>query len=74
MDPITFINGVSVDPAENPTLGVEDLSRIGFGHERTIRTAIKEKRIPNVGIGRNIQVPTAWVRRKLQLDDPVSAA
>jgi hypothetical protein len=70
MEPIMSINGVCLDPEKRPTLGVNDLSLIGFGHEITIRTAIKQGRIPNVGIGRTIQVPTAWVRRTLQLDNP----
>lgn len=73
MELITSINGVCLDPEKQPTLGVEDLSAIGLGHITTIRTAIKEGRIPNVGIGRTIQVPTAWVRRKLQLDEPVAS-
>jgi excisionase family DNA binding protein len=62
------------DPASEPTITVERAAELlgisrGQGYE-----GVRTGAIPSIRIGRRIVVPTAKVRRMLELDGPVSAA
>ena len=61
-------NAALLDPVETPFLRVPDLARLGFGDQKTIYGAIGRGEIPVVRVGRKMLVPTAWVRRVLQID------
>lgn len=63
-------NAELLDPVETPFLRVPDLVRLGFGNEKTIYDAIGREEIPVVRVGRKLLIPTAWVRRTLQIDAP----
>jgi hypothetical protein len=65
---------VELDPTVKPWLRPDDLTRLGFGDRKTVYLAIKAKQIPSTRIGRKLLVPTWWVRRQLQLDEPPPAA
>jgi excisionase family DNA binding protein len=61
-----------LDPVLNPWLRPDDLARLGLGDRKTIYRAIHTGDIPSTKVGRKLLVPTWWVRRQLQLDDPTS--
>jgi hypothetical protein len=61
------------DPATKPFYKVAELSRLGFGDPKTLHAAIARKEIPVVRVGRKLLVPTAWVRRQLQIDEPAAS-
>jgi hypothetical protein len=62
-----------LDPLAKPFHKPAELHELGFGDRKTIREAIARGEIPVVRIGRKVLIPTAWVRRQLQLDDPPAA-
>ena len=58
-----------LDPYKNPFLRVQpDMVDLGWGDPKTIYAAIARGEIPTVKVGRKVLIPTAWVRRALQLD------
>jgi hypothetical protein len=59
-----------LDPTTRPFLRVSDLPAFGFGDRKTVYAAIHRGDIPVVRVGRKVLVPTAWVRRSMQLDGP----
>jgi hypothetical protein len=65
-------NVAQLDPQEHPFLKVRDLTALGFGDAKTIYGAIARDEIPVVRVGRKVLIPTAWVRRTLQLDPPAA--
>jgi hypothetical protein len=62
----------SLDPAVRPWLRPDDLALLGFGDRKSVYGAIKAGQIPSVRVGRRLLVPTWWVRRALQVDEPSS--
>lgn len=62
------------DPQEQPTVSVEMAGRcLGIGRAAAYDAAARGD-IPTIRIGRRIVVPTAALRRMLQLDDPAPVA
>jgi hypothetical protein len=61
------------DPTSKPFYKVAELSKLGFGDPKTLHAAITRGEIPVVRVGRKILIPTAWVRRQLQLDAPAAS-
>lgn len=60
----------NLDPAQTPTLTVEEVAEIlGFGRTATY-DAVRQGTIPSIKVGRKLVVPTAAVRRLLELDEP----
>jgi hypothetical protein len=60
-----------LDPAVRPWLRPDDLISLRLaGSRKTIYAAIKKNQIPSTRIGRKLLVPTWWVRREMQLDEP----
>ena len=58
------------DPAEQPTMTIDDTGEaLGISRKSAYR-GVRSGQIPSIAIGRRLVVPTAWVRRALQLDDP----
>lgn len=55
-----------------PTMRVEDVARAFNISRNSAYEAVKAGEIPVVRAGRRMLVPTAWVRRTLQLDGPTS--
>jgi excisionase family DNA binding protein len=56
------------DPAQWPTLRVQDVARILGVGERAIYEAVARKEIPHRRIGHSIRFPTAEFRRWLGAD------
>jgi excisionase family DNA binding protein len=62
------------DPATKPTMQVDEV-HVALGISRAAAyEAVKTGEIPSIRIGRRIVVPTAAVRRMLQLDKANDAA
>ncbi len=54
---------------EEPSISVE-LAGKALGIQRSSAyAAIRSGELPHVKIGRRIAVPTAWIRRKLQIEE-----
>ena len=66
----TEIDPAKLDPRVTPWQRPDDLVRHGFGGRKTVYAAIRAGQIPSTRIGRKLLVPTWWVRRQLQLDEP----
>lgn len=57
------------DPEEQPTMSVEAAGvAIGLGRSAAYE-AVRRGEIPSIKIGRRVVVPTASLRRLLQLDE-----
>lgn len=62
-----------LDPTERPTVTVPEAGRLlGLG-KASAYAAAERGEIPTIRIGRRLLVPTAALRRLLQLDDPLDA-
>jgi excisionase family DNA binding protein len=62
------------DPAVEPTMQVDDVAKaIGISRAAAYN-GVQTGEIPSIRIGRRIVVPTAAVRRMLQLDSGPNAA
>ena len=60
----------SLDPSENPTVSVDEAS-IALGVARTtVYQAIRDGSMPAIRVRGRIRIPTAALRRLLQLDSP----
>jgi excisionase family DNA binding protein len=62
------------DPATQPTMQVGELPKVLGISRAAAYEAVKTGEIPSIRIGRRIVVPTAAVRRMLQLDSGPDAA
>ena len=61
------------DPATTPTMTVEETATV-FGISRsTAYEAARAGEIRTIRVGRRLLVPTAWVRRTLEIDAPAPA-
>lgn len=64
-----------VDALSKPTISIEDAGRLFFSLKpEPARAAAKKGEIPSIKVGRKILVPTASIRRMLELDGPKTAA
>jgi excisionase family DNA binding protein len=64
---------IELDPAVAPTLSVDEAANVlGVGRS-TAYTAVHSGEIPSIRVGKRIRVPTAAVRRMLDLD-PLAAS
>lgn len=48
-----------------PTLSVEEVSKILGVGKNAVYAAVKDGRIPTVGLTRRVRIPTEWVKRHL---------
>lgn len=65
---------VTLDPAVRPTCTIEEAARV-LGVSRSVAYASAQAgTIPTIRLGRRLLVPTAALRRLLQLDDTTPAA
>lgn len=62
------------DPRERPTVTVEEAAVILDISRPSAYEGVRSGEIPSFRVGRRILVPTAALRRMLQLDDPQPAA
>lgn len=71
----TAHNRAVPDPAEHPTMPLwpDTGQALGLSRQSTYN-AVASGEIPTIRVGRRILVPTAALRRMLQLDDPRHAA
>jgi hypothetical protein len=58
-----------LDPETRPFVKPAQLPALGFGSLKAIYRAIANEEIPALRQGHRLLVPTAWVRRVLQVDD-----
>ena len=62
-----------LDPAIHPTKTVDQAARLlGIGRSTAFR-AVDSGDIPSISIGRRLLIPTAALRRMLQIDEPGAA-
>lgn len=59
---------MSADPAEQPTMTVEEVGEVFSVSRASAYEGVKSGAIPSIKIGRRIVVPTAKVRRMVELD------
>ena len=62
------------DAATRPTMTVEETGEALGISRASAYEGVRSGAIPSIKIGRRIVVPTAALRRLLELDGPVSAA
>jgi excisionase family DNA binding protein len=62
------------DPAIEPTMHMDKVAQAFHISRATAYEAVKNGTIPSIKVGRRIVVPTAAVRRMLQLDSGPDAA
>jgi excisionase family DNA binding protein len=60
--------------SEQPTMQVDELPKVLGISRASVYEAVKNGDIPSIHIGRRIVIPTAAVRRMLQLDGGPHAA
>jgi excisionase family DNA binding protein len=60
--------------ANQPTMQVDDVAKALGVSRATVYTGVQTGEIPSIKLGRRIVVPTAAVRRMLQLDGGPDAA
>ena len=65
---------VDLDPVKHPTTSVEDTARVLGVARSSAYEAVANGEIPSIRVGRRLLVPTAALRRMLQLDEPTPAA
>lgn len=58
-----------LDPRIKAFWRPSELHRLGMGAHQTVLAAIQAGEIPAVKIGRKLLIPTAWIRRQMQLPD-----
>jgi excisionase family DNA binding protein len=61
---------ISLDPEQHPTLSVDEAAIVLGLARASAYQAARAGEIPTVRFGRRVRVPTAALRRMLQLDDP----
>lgn len=64
---------VDLNPATSPTTSIEDTASVIGISVSSAYTAAANGEIPTIKVGRRYRVPTAALRRMLQLD-PIEAA
>ena len=62
------------DPAAEPTMHMDKVAKAFHISRPTAYEAVKNGTIPSIKVGRRVVVPTAAVRRMLQLDGGPDAA
>lgn len=62
-----------LDPRQRPFLRPDELPAFGFGTVKSVYGSIRRGEIPAQRFGHRLLIPTAWVRRAMQLDDPPAA-
>ncbi len=65
---------ISLDPNVKRTLSVEEFCEVAEVCRSTGYAGVKDGSVPSIRIGGRIRIPTAAVRRMLQLDDVASDA
>ena len=71
---MTIAADVELDPSIRPTLDIDEYAALLGVSRSTAYLAARRGEIPIVRVGRRLRVPTAAVRRLLQLDEPASVA
>jgi hypothetical protein len=71
---VTVSTALVPDPATQPTMPVERVAAAFHISRAAAYEGVKTGEIPSIRIGRRIVVPTAAVRRMLQLDGGTDAA
>jgi excisionase family DNA binding protein len=66
---------VSLDPTVKPTISVDEFAAVAGISRSSAFAAVHSGEVPSMRFGKRIRIPTAAVRRMLELDDvAVSAA
>ena len=63
---------VDLDPRTHPTTSIEDTARVLGVAKSSAYVAVANGEIPSIRVGRRLLVPTAALRRMLQLADAAS--
>lgn len=66
-------DAASLDPTIRPTMTVEESGELLGISRSTAYDAVRTGQIPSIRVGRRLLVPTAAIRRMLQLDDATGA-
>jgi len=59
---------IDLDPTRRPTISVDELASVLDVARSTAFEAVRRGDVPAIRVGRRIRIPTAGVRRLLQLD------
>jgi excisionase family DNA binding protein len=62
--------GAELDPLTHPTMDVDQYADVMGISRSSGYAAVHRGEVPVVVIGRRFRIPTAWVRRQLQMDPP----
>jgi excisionase family DNA binding protein len=60
---------ITLDPLEKPTLSVDEFAAVSGISRSTAFAAVHSGEVPSLRFGKRIRIPTAAVRRMLELDD-----
>lgn len=60
---------ITLDPATQPTISVDEFAHLVGIARSTAFAAVKAGEIPSIRFGKRIRIPTAAVRRMLELDE-----
>lgn len=60
----------NLNPEDRPTLSVDEYAEVMEVGRSTVYASITAGEVPVIRVGRRIRIPTAAVRRMLQLDSP----
>jgi excisionase family DNA binding protein len=60
---------VALDPTASPTLSVDEFAALAGISRSTAFAAVHNGEVPAMRFGKRIRIPTAAVRRMLELDD-----
>jgi hypothetical protein len=58
-----------LDPRRKPFWRPAEMKRLGMGSHQTVLDAIEAGDIPVTKVGRKLLIPTAWIRRQMQLPE-----
>ena len=60
---------IALDPESKPTLSVDEFAVVAGISRSTAFAAVHSGQVPSMRFGKRIRIPTAAVRRLLELDD-----
>jgi excisionase family DNA binding protein len=59
---------ITLDPSDKPTLSVDEFATVAGISRSTAFAAVHSGEVPSMRFGKRIRIPTAAVRRMLELD------
>ena len=60
---------ITLDPTRKPTISVDEFAAVAGISRSSAFAAVRNGEVPSIRFGKRIRIPTAAVRRMLELDD-----